>query len=80
MALTDITFAEGFSELANRGNIGVLVDIDFTPKLASYLFLVVPVVGDVKSGVVYGQQGTEKTGTYVASGGSTYARNRVVNA
>ena len=36
-------------------------------------------VGDVRSGVVYGAS-LEQTGTYTASGGSTYSRGRVVNA
>lgn len=80
MAFTDIVFSENFSSFADRGDIGTLVDITHSQKQENNVFLEVPVVGDVKSGVVYGHQGTELTGTYVAGGGSnTYSRGRVVN-
>ena len=80
MALTDIVFDDNNSSAAARGDIGTLDDILARDGMSSRLLLAVPVVADVKSGVQYGQQGTELTGTYVASGGGGVSRGRVANA
>ena len=78
MALTDVVFMSGNSASAARGDIGTLTDI--LPGLLSHrLLLVVPLVGQVQSGVAYGQQGTELTGTFVGGGGAGMSRSRVAN-
>ncbi len=69
MALTDIVSEGGESSSASRGNIGTIADALARDGMSHYIFLSVPVIADVKSGVVYGKQGTELTGTYVAVGG-----------
>ena len=68
MPLTDIVSEGGMSSVAARGNIGVIVDALARDGMSHYKFLSVPVIADVKSGVVYGKQGTELTGTYVGGG------------
>ncbi len=81
MALTDIVFDDNNSAAAARGNIGTLADILSRAGFSHRLSLVVPAIGDVKSGVQYGQQGNSLTGTYVGGGGgNTYSRGRIVNA
>ena len=69
MALTDIVSEGGESSAAARGDIGTLVDILARDGMSGYKYVAVPVIADVKSGVVYGKQGTELTGTYVGGGG-----------
>lgn len=77
MALTDVVSPTGISNMA-RGNVGTVTDV-VVPRGSDKIFIDTPVVGDVKSGVQYGQQGTELTGTYTGSGATTYSRSRVVN-
>lgn len=67
MALTDIVYSDNFSALADRGNIGTLVDIDYTPTLADYVYRTEPPIANVQLGIVYGPQDT-LTGTYSGSG------------
>jgi hypothetical protein len=69
MALTDIVSEGGESSAAARGDIGTLTDILSRDGMSGYCFLTVPAIADVKSGVEYGQQGTELTGTYIGGGG-----------
>lgn len=71
MALTDILAyggKQGINEMS-RGNIGTLSDALSLRKAVQEEKLVVPVVGDVKSGVQYGVNGNQLTGTYVGGGG-----------
>lgn len=78
MALTDVVSGVQ-TDLMARGDIGTVVDVD-SERRVDKLFIDVPIVGEVQSGVDYGQQGTELTGTYVGGGGgNTYSRSRVVN-
>jgi hypothetical protein len=77
MALTDVVSPTGVS-FADRGDIGTVEDV-VTSNGSDKMFLDVPTVGQVQSGVQYGQQGTELTGTYTGSGATTYSRSRVVN-
>lgn len=69
MALTDIVSNTG-TDLMDRGDIGTLEDVD-APDFVDNLFIDVPLVGEVQSGVQYGQQGDELTGTFVGGGGGT---------
>lgn len=82
MALEDVVSTAGYASVAgfaNRGNIGTLEDQLGKPDV-SYLYIDVPIAAEVQSGVQYGQQGTELTGSYVGGGGgSGYSRSRVVN-
>ena len=64
MALTDIVFYDVVAE-ADRGNTGVVAD---SVASTSTLYLTVPEVADVESGVVYGRQDSQ-TGTLVGGGG-----------
>ena len=80
MALTDVLFASANAAEADRGDVGTLEDI-LPDDMSGRLFLTVPTAAPVQSGVSFGQQGSELTGTYTGSGGSsTYSRSRVVNA
>jgi hypothetical protein len=64
MALTDIIFYEVVAE-ANRGDTG---EVQNSTADTSTLYVTIPAVGDVESGVVYGRQDSE-TGTLVGGGG-----------
>ena len=66
MALTDVVSGVQ-TDLLTRGNSGTVVDVD-SERRVDKLFIDVPVVGEVQSGVQYGQQGTELTGSYVGGG------------
>lgn len=78
MALTDVVSPTGISNMA-RGNTGTVVDVD-VPRGSDKLFIGMPDTTEVQSGVQYGQQGTELTGSYTGAGGSSgYSRSRVVN-
>lgn len=67
--LTDIQ-SDGYNCAEfSRGNIGSVTDSIAQGYNELRMFLVVPATTDVKSGIQYGQQGTEKTGTYVGGGG-----------
>ena len=80
MALTNIVFSSGSSSVAARGDTGTLSNITAS-RMCSRRFLVVPLAAQVESGVTYGQQGTELTGSFVGGGGgSGVSRARVVNA
>lgn len=80
MALTDIVTSEGNSSVAARGNGGTVSDALSRQAISLSRFLTSPAVGDVKTGVAYGRQGTELTGTYAAVGGSGVSRGRLTNA
>lgn len=70
MALTDIVSEAGMSanaSLADRGDVGSLVDQLGDPNV-SRLYITLPDVAEVQSGVVFGNQDSE-TGTYVGGGG-----------
>lgn len=72
MALTDIVDNVGIyqnAENAARGNVGTLVDIIGKPNVER-IFQTQPTIAQVQSGVQYGQQGTELTGTFSGGGGS----------
>lgn len=79
MALTDVVFDSGNSAAAARGNVGTLTDC-LPEKISHRLNLVVPLASQVQSGVTFGQQGTELTGSYVGGGSAGVSRGRVVNA
>ncbi len=64
MALTDIIFYDVSAE-ANRGDIG-LVENSVTDT--STLYITIPAIGDVESGVIYGLQDSQ-TGTLSGGGG-----------
>lgn len=64
MALTDITFDSNNSNVAARGNVGVLVDI-LSNRMMGARVLSVPDVGSVAAGTQYGQNGNALTGTSV---------------
>ena len=64
MALTDIVFYEVVAE-ANRGDTGVVAD---SVTDTSRLYITLPAVGDVDTGVVYGSQDS-LTGTSAGGGG-----------
>lgn len=73
MAFYDIVSPPGHSPSGaylSRGNGGTVVDAVGKRTVARH-FLAVPAAADVKSGVQYGQQGTELTGSYVGGGGGT---------
>lgn len=80
MALTDIVSEGGESSAAARGDIGVIVDALARDGMSHYSFLSVPVVADVKSGIVYGKQGSELTGTYVGGGGAPMLTSGAVDS
>lgn len=64
MALTDIVFYEVIAE-ANRGNIGTVAD---AVADVSNMYITIPAIADVESGVVYGRQDS-LTGTLTGGGG-----------
>ena len=64
MALTDIVFYEVISE-ANRGNIGTVAD---AVADVSNMYITIPVIATVQSGIVYGRQDS-LTGTLTGGGG-----------
>lgn len=68
MALTAITFRRKAVSKMSRGNVGTLVAVCFPRRQAVRLYVALPATSDVKSGVVYGHQGTEFTGSF--AGGS----------
>lgn len=79
VALTDVLFMSANAAEADRGDVGTLEDI-LPDEMSNSVFLTVPTVAQVQSGVEYGQQGNELTGTYVGGGGgNTYSRARVVS-
>ncbi len=70
MALTDIVSEAGMAanaSFADRGDVGSLVDQLGDPDV-SRLYITLPDVAEVQSGVVFGNQDSE-TGTYVGGGG-----------
>lgn len=77
MPIDDIT-GDGMMEMA-RGNTGTVLDA-CAPSTCHELRLTIPASTDVKTGVQFGQQGTELVGSYVGSGAAGYSRGRVVNA
>lgn len=68
MALNDIISSHGIQE-ENRGDIGSVTDIVSRFRSVQEEKLVVPVVTDVKSGIQYGINGDQLTGTYIGGGG-----------
>lgn len=71
MALYDIVSPPGYSPSGAamaRGNGGTIEDA-VGARTIGVLTLSVPAAADVKSGVQYGHQGTELTGSYVGGGG-----------
>lgn len=71
MALNDIVFSSRGVQEENRGNIGSVTDITTRKRSVQEEKLVVPVVTDVKSGIQYGVNGDQLTGTYVGGGGGS---------
>lgn len=67
MALTDIVSNTG-TDLMSRGNTGTVVDVD-ARAFVDKLFIDLPAAAEVQSGVQFGQQGDEFTGSYVGGGG-----------
>lgn len=78
MALTDVLFMSANAAEADRGDVGTLEDI-LPDEMSNSVFLTLPTVAQVQSGVAYGQQGDELTGTASGGGGNTYSRSRVVS-
>lgn len=64
MALTDVIFYEVVASV-NRGNTGTVED---TTASHHTLFVTIPAITDVKTGVIYGLQ-NNLTGTLTGSGG-----------
>jgi hypothetical protein len=79
MALTDVVSNTG-TDLMARGDSGTVTDVD-ARSFVDKLFIDLPAAAEVQSGVQFGQQGDEFTGSYVGGGGggNTYSRSRVVN-
>lgn len=71
MALTDImSGGSGEQEMA-RGDIGSVTDMLSPRRMIQEERLVVPAIADVKSGIQYGVNGDQLTGTYVGGGGGS---------
>lgn len=69
MAYTDqiVNQGEAVGQMS-RGSGGSFTDA-IALRHIQEMFLTVPAIADVKNGVQYGQQGTEKQGTYVGGAG-----------
>lgn len=84
MALTDVVGEAGNAanaSRANRGNGGTLTDALGRLRNSNYSYIRVPAAAEVQSGVQFGLQGTQYTGSYTGGGATpTYSRGRVVNA
>ncbi len=80
MALTDALGGANASNAA-RGNVGTLVDTLGQSRNSGYSYVLLPASAQVQSGVQFGLQGTQYTGSYTGGGSTpTYSRGRVVNA
>jgi hypothetical protein len=81
MALTDVVFSSDNSASANRGDVGTVTDSS-SEKISNSLFITVPTAAQVESGVTFGHQGTELTGSFIGGGGggSGVSRGRIANA
>lgn len=69
MALNDIMSGDNGTQEMARGDIGSVTDMTACCRMVQEESLVVPVATDVKSGIQYGVNGDELTGSYVGEGG-----------
>ena len=69
MALNDIMSGSNGTQEMARGNIGSVTDMTQGLRMVQEETLVSPAAADVKSGVQYGVNGNQLTGSYVGEGG-----------